>query len=98
MKMRNKSNLLKVGAVLLVLASLVMAQGARNGTEGASHLLIPQGARYLSGGGAAATVDGMEAAPRRNRRSYNAFVLRHWSYLLQVVVRPDQHGYILQLY
>ena len=35
MKMRNKSNLLKVGAVLLVLASLVMAQGARNGTEGA---------------------------------------------------------------
>ncbi len=62
MKMRNKTNLLKVGAVLLVLASLVMAQGARNGTEGASHLLIPQGARYLSGGGAAATVDGMEAA------------------------------------
>jgi hypothetical protein len=61
MKMR-KSTIFKAITVVLVLASLVMAQGARNGTEGASQLLIPQGARYLSGGGAAANVEGIEAS------------------------------------
>ncbi|MFC1550106.1 PorV/PorQ family protein [Candidatus Neomarinimicrobiota bacterium] len=78
MKMR-KSNIFKVLTVVLVLASLVMAQGARNGTEGASQLLIPQGARYLSGGGAAATAVGIEASywnpAGLSRMSENATVI-----------------------
>jgi hypothetical protein len=57
-----KNNIFKIGTALLVLVSLALSQGARNGTEAASQLLIHQGARYLSGGGSAATVDGMESA------------------------------------
>ena len=57
-----KNNIFKIGTALLVLVSLALSQGARNGTEAASQLLIHQGARYLSGGGSAAIVDGMESA------------------------------------
>ena len=57
-----KNNIFKVGTALLVLVSLALSQGARNGTEAASQLLIHQGARYLSGGGSAAIVDGVESA------------------------------------
>jgi len=56
-----KNNIFKVGTALLVLVSLALSQGARNGTEAASQLLIHQGARYLSGGGSVATVDGVES-------------------------------------
>lgn len=61
MKMQ-KNNIFKFGTALLVLVSLALSQGARNGTEAASQLLIHQGARYLSGGGSAAIVDGVESA------------------------------------
>ena len=48
--------------VLLLISSMAFAQsGARNGTSAASYLLIPQGARYLSGGGAVANVNGLES-------------------------------------
>ena len=57
-----KNNIFKFGTALLVLVSLALSQGARNGTEAASQLLIHQGARYLSGGGSVATVDGLESA------------------------------------
>lgn len=57
-----KNNIFKFGTALLVLVSLALSQGARNGTEAASQLLIHQGARYLSGGGSVATVDGVESA------------------------------------
>jgi len=57
-----KNNIFKFGTALLVLVSLALSQGARNGTEAASQLLIHQGARYLSGGGSVATVDGGESA------------------------------------
>ena len=36
--------------------------GMRNGTAGASQLLIPQGAAYLTGGGAVANATGIGAA------------------------------------
>jgi len=57
-----KNNIFKFGTALLVLVSLALSQGARNGTEAASQLLIHQGARYLSGGGSAALVAGVESA------------------------------------
>ena len=38
-----------------------LAGGMRNGTAGASQLLIPQGAAYLTGGGAVATATGVGA-------------------------------------
>ena len=57
-----KNNIFKFGTALLVLVSLALSQGARNGTEAGSQLLIHQGARYLSGGGSVATVDGIESA------------------------------------
>ena len=38
------------------------AGGMRNGTAGASQLLIPQGAAYLTGGGAVANATGIGAA------------------------------------
>lgn len=45
----------------VVITSLVSGQGARNGTSGASQLMVPQGARYLSGGGATAIAVGIDA-------------------------------------
>jgi len=56
------NKIFKFGTALLVLVSLALSQGARNGTEAASQLLIHQGARYLSGGGSVATVDGIESS------------------------------------
>lgn len=64
-----------ITSVLAMLISLAVAQqsgsreqyryraesGARNGTAGASQLLIPQGAQYLTGGGAVATATGVGA-------------------------------------
>ena len=40
----------------------VFGSGLRNGTAGASQLLIPQGAKYLTGGGAVANATGVGAA------------------------------------
>ncbi len=48
--------------VSVVLCSLVFGQGTRMGTASSSQLLIPQGARYLSGGGAASNAVGLDAA------------------------------------
>ncbi|MEA1880857.1 MAG: PorV/PorQ family protein [Candidatus Marinimicrobia bacterium] len=69
--------ILTITSVLAMFASLSVAQntdagaresllyraesGARNGTAGASQLLIPQGAKYLTGGGAVATATGVGA-------------------------------------
>ena len=47
--------------LLMIVPSFTQAQEARNGSAAASYLLIPQGVRYLSGGGAAASVDGIES-------------------------------------
>lgn len=47
--------------LLMIVPSFIQAQDARNGSAAASYLLIPQGVRYLSGGGAAANVDGIES-------------------------------------
>ena len=63
LKMANKR--LKTVAMATIIAvalvSFASAQGPRNGTSGASYLLIPQGARYLSGGGATANAVGIDA-------------------------------------
>ena len=45
---------------VLALAAIATAQGPRNGTTGASYLLIPQGGQYLSGGGATAIGSGVD--------------------------------------
>lgn len=48
-------------ALAVLMTSFAFGQGARNGTAGASQLLIPVGARYLSGGGATARGSGIDA-------------------------------------
>ena len=48
-------------ALAVLMTSFAFGQGARNGTAGASQLMIPVGARYLSGGGATATGAGIDA-------------------------------------
>ena len=55
------NKMVRIATVLLVVTSFATAQGPRNGTVAGSHLLVPQGARYLSGGGATATAVGVEA-------------------------------------
>jgi hypothetical protein len=45
----------------LLITSFAVAQGPRNGSVASSHLLIPQGARFLSGGGATANATGIDA-------------------------------------
>ena len=47
--------------LLMTMPSFTQAQEARNGSVAASYLLIPQGVRYLSGGGAVANVNGVES-------------------------------------
>ena len=42
--------------------TICICQDARNGTSAASQLLVPQGGRHLSGGGAVATSSGLEAS------------------------------------
>ena len=44
----------------LAMISTAVAQGPRNGTTGASYLLLPQGGQYLSGGGATAIGAGID--------------------------------------
>jgi len=57
----NRKATRSVLALTVLMASFAFGQGARNGTAGASQLLIPVGARYLSGGGATATGIGIDA-------------------------------------
>ena len=45
-----------------LLSSIVFGQGSRMGTASSTQLQVVQGARYLSGGGAAANAVGMDAA------------------------------------
>ncbi|MBI79441.1 MAG: hypothetical protein CMQ51_03360 [Gammaproteobacteria bacterium] len=45
----------------LMISSFVFAQGSRMGTASSTQLQVVQGARYLSGGGAAANAVGMDA-------------------------------------
>ncbi|MDQ7041405.1 MAG: PorV/PorQ family protein [Rhodothermus sp.] len=61
-----KAKLIRTGLpVLLVLLlspiGTLQAQQARNGTNAASQLLIPLGAQFLGGGGAAAAITGIES-------------------------------------
>lgn len=55
------NKMVRFAMVLLLATSFATAQGPRNGTVAGSHLLVPQGARYLSGGGATANGIGVEA-------------------------------------
>lgn len=48
--------------VLFLCFTISYSQDARNGTSAASQLLVPQGGRHLSGGGAVATASGLEAS------------------------------------
>lgn len=48
--------------VVLAMCTIGFGQGSRMGTASSTQLQIAQGARYLSGGGAAAMADGMDAA------------------------------------
>lgn len=57
----HKSRIFRTVLLAIVMTSFAWGQGARNGTAGASQLLIPQGARYLSGGGATAAAVGIDA-------------------------------------
>lgn len=50
------------GLIAFVMCSLVLGQGSRMGTASSTQLQIAQGARYLSGGGAASNAVGMDAA------------------------------------
>ncbi len=50
------------GIIAFVMCSLVLGQGSRMGTASSTQLQIAQGARYLSGGGAASNATGMDAA------------------------------------
>ena len=64
--------IITIASVFAIFAGSLMAQGSlryggdnaggmRNGTAAASQLLIPQGAAYLTGGGAVATATGVGA-------------------------------------
>ena len=46
---------------ILMLSSMALGQGSRMGTASSTQLQVVQGARYLSGGGAAANAVGMDA-------------------------------------
>ena len=47
--------------IVTALSSLVLGQNSRMGSASSTQLLVVPSARYLSGGGAAATVTGMDA-------------------------------------
>ena len=77
---------------LLLISTMAFAQSdARNGTTAASYLLVPQGARYLSGGGAVANVTGLEsvfwnpAGLATTEKSLNAMFSRR-SYIADIDV------------
>ncbi len=75
--------------LLMIVPSFTQAQEARNGSAAASYLLIPQGVRYLSGGGAAANVSGIEsvfwnpAGLARTEKPINAMFSRR-SYIADI--------------
>ena len=46
---------------IIILSSMVLGQSSRMGSASSTQLLVVPGARYLSGGGAAATATGMDA-------------------------------------
>lgn len=56
-----KINTIKTIIIAFVMCSLVLGQGSRMGTASSTQLQIIQGAKYLSGGGAASNVVGMDA-------------------------------------
>ena len=78
-------------SLLMIVPSFAGAQEARNGSAAATYLLIPQGARYLSGGGAAADVIGLEsifwnpAGLARSEKSVNVMFSRR-SYIADIGV------------
>ena len=55
----NKIILMTTAALLL--SSMALGQGSRMGTASSTQIQVVQGARYLSGGGAAANAEGMDA-------------------------------------
>ena len=57
----NMKSLLIKCVITLTFSSFVFGQGSRMGTSSSSQLQIVQGARHLSGGGAAASAVGLEA-------------------------------------
>jgi hypothetical protein len=89
--------------IAVALVSFASAQGPRNGTSGASYLLVPQGARYLSGGGATANAVGVDAiywnpaGLARTEAGVNAIFARR-SYIADIginvtdVFHPDGTG------
>ena len=50
-----------MATAVLMLSSMALGQGSRMGTASSTQLQVVQGARYLSGGGAAANAVGMDA-------------------------------------
>ena len=50
-----------MATAVLMLSSLALGQGSRMGTASSTQIQVVQGARYLSGGGAAANAVGMDA-------------------------------------
>lgn len=78
-------------SLLMIVPSFAGAQEARNGSAAATYLLVPQGARYLSGGGAAAEVIGLEsifwnpAGLARSEKSVNVMFSRR-SYIADIGV------------
>ncbi|MDP7028065.1 MAG: hypothetical protein QF380_06640 [Candidatus Marinimicrobia bacterium] len=57
--MKNKIN--KILIITLTMGAIVFGQGSRMGTASSSQLHIPQGAQFLSGGGAASNAAGIDA-------------------------------------
>ena len=50
-----------MATAVLILSSMALGQGSRMGTASSTQIQVVQGARYLSGGGAAANAVGMDA-------------------------------------
>ena len=60
--MENKmKKIILMATAVLMLSSLALGQGSRMGTASSTQIQVVQGARYLSGGGAAANAVGMDA-------------------------------------
>ena len=60
--MENKmKKIILMATAVLMLSSMALGQGSRMGTASSTQLQVVQGARYLSGGGAAANAVGMDA-------------------------------------
>ena len=60
--MENKmKKIILMATAVLMLSSMALGQGSRMGTASSTQIQVVQGARYLSGGGAAANAVGMDA-------------------------------------